>query len=122
MHRPAACLGGARERLAIHDGVGDGLRAIVGNALLRCRRKFGAHAYRDVRDRHGHCCSKRREGLARTARGEFAYALDECQGVSERNRPCPRAVEVTTHRPRPLVVMRVGRQPGFGQLDAAAIQ
>jgi hypothetical protein len=124
--RPSAAAasreGGARERLAVHDRVGDGLRTIVGDALCGRRRKFRAAANGDVRNRHSDRCSQRLETCARTARGGLAHAFDECQGVSKCNRPCPWAIEVTTHRPRALVMMGVGRQTGLGQVVASTIE
>ena len=53
MHGPAARLGCGCESLAIHDRVGDGLRAIVGDPLLRCRRELGASTDRDAFNRRG---------------------------------------------------------------------
>ena len=60
--------------------------------------------------------------LARAARGGRAHALDERHRVGERKRPRPRDVEVTAHRPRPFVVMRVRRQTEIGEVDAPAIE
>src|SRR5262249_53074663 len=40
----------------------------------------------------------------------------------ERNRTRPGRIQVTTHRPRPFVVMGVGRQTALGELDAPAIK
>ena len=51
--------------------------AIVGYLLFGCRRKLGAHADRDARNRHGHRCGQRLEALARAARGGRSHALDE---------------------------------------------
>ena len=75
VHGPAARLGCGREGLAIHDGVGDGLRAIVGDPLLDRRRKLGARADRDARNRHGHRRGQRLEARrARRARRTLARA------------------------------------------------
>ncbi len=102
IHGPAARLGGGRKRLAIHDGVGHGLRAIVGDPLLRRRRKLGAHADRDARNRHGHRCSQRLEALARTVRGGLAHALDERDGVRRAKSAAPTGCLGNDRRPTTL--------------------
>ena len=53
---------------------------------------------------------------------DCAHALDERDGLGERDLPRPRAVPVATHRPRPFVVMRMSRQSALRQVDAAAIE
>ena len=122
MHGPAARFGRGREGLAIQDGVGDGLRAIVGDALLSCRRKIGADADRDSGNRHRHRRGQCVEAGARPAPRGLPYALDELDRLGERNLACPRAVPVATHRPRPFVVMRVRGQSPVRQVDLAAIE
>ena len=62
------------------------------------------------------------ETLPRAARGGRAHALDERHRVGERKRPRSRGVQVTAHRPRPFVVMRVRRQTALGEVDAPAIE
>ena len=122
MHGPAARLGCSREGLAVHDGVGDGLRAVVGDPLLDGRWKLGARADPDARNRHGYRRGQRLEALARAALGGRSHALDERHGISERQRPRSRRVQVAPHCPRPFVVMRVGRQTAIGKGDAPAVE
>jgi len=75
----------------------------------------------EARYAHGHRRGQGLQALARAAGGGVVHALDECHGVGERNRARPRAVQVTAHRPRPLVVIGVRRQTA-GEVDAPAIE
>ena len=84
IHGPTARRRCRRKRLAIHDRVGDCLRAIVGYPLLDCRWKLRAGAERNSRNRHGHGDSERVESLTRAARGRRAHALDERHRLRER--------------------------------------
>lgn len=93
----------------------------IGDPLPGRRRKPGTYADCDARDRHRHRRSQRREGLAGTARGGLAHALDECHRVGQRNRPRPWTVHVTSDRPRPFVVIRVRRKT-VSEIDAPAIE
>jgi hypothetical protein len=58
----------------------------------------------------------------RAARRGRSHPLDEGHGVRERKRPRSGGVQVTTHRPRPFVVMRVRRQTAIGERDVPAIE
>jgi peptidoglycan-N-acetylglucosamine deacetylase len=122
MDEPPTRLGCCREDLAIHDGVGDGLRPIVGDPLLGRRWKLGAGADRDARNRQRYRRSQCLETVTCAPRGGCPYALDERHGVCEREPPRSRGVQVAAHRPRAFVVMRVCRQTAIGEVDAPAIQ
>jgi hypothetical protein len=95
---------------------------MVRDPLLGGWRKRGARADGDTGDGYGHRRGQRLEALARAAGGGCPHALDERHSVGERNRSRSRGVEVTAHRPRPFVVMRVRRRTAFGELDVPAIE
>ena len=121
-HRPATRPGRRRQRLAIHDRVGKGLRAIVVDPLLDRRRQLGADADRDARDRHGHGAGQRLQALARAGHGGGAHVLDQLHHFGERHHPRAGRAQVTAHRPRAFVVMGVRRHAAFGQFDLPAIE
>src|SRR6185312_12481865 len=104
---PAAVLGSTRKGHAVHDGVGNGLHTVIGDALLDRRRQLGALTDGDGPDGHVHFRSERREALACAMRGGLVDTLDERDGVGERNWPRPGAVEVTTRGPSAFVMIGV---------------
>lgn len=121
MDGPAACFCRDRQGLAIHDRVGDHLRAMVGDPFLDRLRQHGTTTDRNARYGGRYCLSQRIETFACAARGGLMHALDEGHGFSYRNWTRPWAVQITTDCPRSFVMIRLGRQAA-GKVDAPAIE